>query len=98
MSTGFLHLVSEEKRIKLSKRVSFIGDYYFNCAKFYQNNKNVFNPLSLGFEIETGGHVFSLLFTNASGLIENNFIPYTTDTWTKGQVKFSFCISRTFAL
>ena len=85
-------------RIKLSKRVSFVGDYYYNFARYYRNNGKVFNPLSLGFEIETGGHVFSLLFTNATGLIENNFIPYTTDTWTKGQVKFGFCISRTFAL
>ncbi len=85
-------------RIKLSKRVSFIGDYFYNFAPFYQNNPSRYNPLSLGFEIETGGHVFSLFVTNASGLIENNFIPYTTDTWTKGQVKFGFCISRTFAL
>ena len=85
-------------RLKMSKRVSFIGDYFYNFAKFYQNNDNVFNPLSLGFEIETGGHVFSLFVTNAGGLIENNFIPYTLDTWTKGQVKFGFCISRTFAL
>lgn len=85
-------------RIKLTKRLSFIGDYFYNISPFYQNNNNAFNPLALGFEMETGGHVFSLFFTNASGLIENNFIPYTTDTWTKGQVKFGFCISRTFAL
>ncbi|WP_317899061.1 DUF5777 family beta-barrel protein [Aurantibacillus circumpalustris] len=85
-------------RIKLTKRLSFIGDYFYNAAAFYQGNSKVFNPLSLGFEIETGGHVFSLFYTNASGLTENNFIPYTTDTWSKGQVKFGFCISRTFAL
>ena len=85
-------------RIKLNKRLSFIGDYFYNAASFYKNNDKVFNPLSLGFEIETGGHVFSLFFTNASGLIENNFIPYTTDSWNKGQVKFGFSISRTFAL
>ncbi|MBA2613293.1 MAG: hypothetical protein H0U95_15095 [Bacteroidetes bacterium] len=85
-------------RIKLTKRLSFVGDYFYNVSPFFQHNSNVFNPLALGFEIETGGHVFSLIFTNAGGLIENNFIPYTTDTWTKGQVKFGFCISRTFAL
>ncbi len=85
-------------RIKLTRRLSFIGDYFYNFSKFYQNNPTAFNPLSLGFEIETGGHVFSLFVTNAGGLIENNFIPYTNDTWTKGQVKFGFCISRTFAL
>jgi len=85
-------------RIKLSKRVSFIGDYFYNVSDYYKNNDVAFNPLSLGFEIETGGHVFSLFFTNASGLIENNFIPYTTETWSRGQVKFGFTISRTFAL
>ncbi len=85
-------------RIKLTKRLSFIGDYFYNVSSFYQNNDNAFNPLSLGFEIETGGHVFSLFYTNASGLVENNYIPYTKDTWTKGQVKFGFCISRTFSL
>jgi hypothetical protein len=85
-------------RIKLTKRCSFIGDFYYNATPFYENNPNYRNPLSLGFEIETGGHVFSLFFTNASGLIDNNFIPYTTDSWEKGQVKFGFSISRVFAL
>lgn len=85
-------------RIKLTKRLSFIGDYFYNVSPFYQNNDKAFNPLALGIEIETGGHVFSLFYTNASGLTENNFIPYTTDSWGKGQVKFGFCISRTFAL
>lgn len=85
-------------RIKLTKRLSLIGDYFYNVSPFYKNNDKAFNPLSLGIEIETGGHVFSLFYTNASGLTENNFIPYTTDSWAKGQVKFGFCISRTFAL
>jgi hypothetical protein len=85
-------------RIKLTRRLSFIGDFYYNTSPFYNNNPNFKNPLSLGFEIETGGHVFSLFFTNASGLIDNNFIPYTRDSWANGQVKFGFSISRVFAL
>lgn len=85
-------------RLKLTKRFSIIGDYFFNFAPYYHNNPSVTLPLALGFEIETGGHVFSLLFTNASGIIENNYLPYTTDAWSDGQVKFGFCISRTFAL
>jgi hypothetical protein len=85
-------------RIKLTKRLSITGDYFYNTSAFYQKNSNFFNPLSLGIEIETGGHVFSLFYTNASGLVENNYIPYTTDSWAKGQVKFGFCISRTFSL
>jgi hypothetical protein len=85
-------------RIKLTRRLCFIGDFYYNTSPFYRNNPNFKNPLSLGFEIETGGHVFSLFFTNASGLIDNNFIPYTKDSWSNGQVKFGFSISRVFAL
>jgi len=85
-------------RVKLSKRFSIIGDYFYNFSPFYHNNSLAKLPLALGFEIETGGHVFSLLFTNAAGIIENNYIPYTSDSWTDGQVKFGFCISRTFAL
>jgi hypothetical protein len=85
-------------RLKLTKRMSFIGDYFYNFSDFFTGNTAAFNPLALGFEIETGGHVFSLFFTNATGLVENNFIPYTVDTWTKGQIKFGFTISRTFAL
>jgi hypothetical protein len=85
-------------RIKMTKRVCLIGDYFYNFAPFFQNNDKATMPLSFGVELETGGHVFSLFFTNASGLIENNFIPYTNDQWTKGQVKFGFNISRTFAL
>lgn len=85
-------------RIKLNKRTSIVADYFFNFAKYYKNNPSVFSPFSVGIEMETGGHVFTFLFTNTGGLIENNFIPYTTDTWTKGQVKFGFCIARTFSL
>lgn len=85
-------------RIKLTKRCCFIGDYFYNLSPYYTNNSEATNPLSLGFELETGGHVFSLFFTNASGLIDNNFIPYTRDSWTNGQVKFGFSISRVFAL
>lgn len=85
-------------RIKMTKRVCLIGDYFYNAIPFFQNNDQATNPLSFGVELETGGHVFSLFFTNAGGLIENNFIPYTYDKWTKGQIKFGFNISRTFAL
>jgi hypothetical protein len=85
-------------RFKLTKRCSFIGDYFLNTGSFYQNNPSVKNPLALGFEIETGGHVFSLFFTNATHLLDNNFIPYTRDSWANGQVKFGFSISRVFAL
>lgn len=85
-------------RVKITQRLSLIGDYFYNFAPYFKSNPDIHMPLSLGVELETGGHVFSLFYTNASALVENNFLPYTTDSWAKGQVKFGFCISRTFAL
>jgi len=85
-------------RIKVTKRVSVIGDYFYLAGKFYQNNPSAKHPLALGMELETGGHVFAFFFTNASGLIENNFLVGNSDSWNNGQVKFGFRVSRTFNL
>lgn len=87
-------------RLKLTKRVSIIADYYHIFSKYRMNNSinPFYAPLALGVEIETGGHVFHLNFTNAAGIIENNYIPNTTDNWLKGGYKFGFNISRVFNL
>ncbi|WP_240409996.1 DUF5777 family beta-barrel protein [Flavisolibacter nicotianae] len=83
-------------RIKLSKRVSLNVDYY---AVFNQNSaRNVHNPLSIGFDIETGGHVFQLHFTNAIGMNERVFLTETTNDWGRGDIQFGFNISRAFQL
>jgi hypothetical protein len=85
-------------RLKLTKHTSLIGDYFYNVSDYRSSSDDYFNPLGLGVEIQTGGHVFSLMFSNASALIENEYIPYTTDSWSEGGYKFSFNISRVFAL
>lgn len=87
-------------RFRFTKSSSVLIDYFYNFdeARKPDNVFGYFNPLGAGFEIETGGHVFTIMFTNASGIIENDFIPYTTDSWTKGGFKFSFNISRNFRL
>jgi Membrane bound beta barrel domain (DUF5777) len=85
-------------RLKITKRFAIIADYFYTFSDYRQNNtaNPFYNPLAIGVEIETGGHVFHLNFTNASGIIENNFIPNTTDSWLKGGFKFGFNISRVF--
>ena len=87
-------------RFKLTKRLGIIADYYYTLSDYRTNNtaSPYYNPLAIGIEIETGGHVFHLNFTNASGIIENNYIPNTTDSWLKGGFKFGFNISRVFNL
>lgn len=83
-------------RIKLSKRVSLNVDYY------YVINQNealkVHNPLSVGFDIETGGHVFQLHFTNAVGMNERVFLTETVNDWARGDIQFGFNISRAFQI
>jgi len=57
------------------------------------------NPLGIGFEWETGGgHVFQINLTNSSGLIETDYIPYTTSSWGDGEYRLGFTISRLFKL
>lgn len=57
-----------------------------------------FDPLGVGFEIVTPGHVFHLNFTNATDILENRFIPRTTSSWGKGEFRWGFTISRSFVL
>lgn len=85
-------------RLKLSKRLTFFADYFYNFHPYFQNNPTVFMPFSTGFEIETGGHIFTIFFANNSAIIENNFLVSTTDAWSKAEIKLSFCISRNFSL
>lgn len=90
-------------RAKLTKRMALIADYFYTFdienrkAYFEKNGLPFYNPLSAGLEIETGGHVFQLTFMNNTALLENQFIPYTTTSWRKGQFRWGFSISRPFS-
>jgi hypothetical protein len=57
-----------------------------------------YDPLGIGFEFITSGHVFSLNFTNAVEIMENRFVRFTTKSWTKGQYRWCFTIARKFSL
>ena len=87
-------------RYKFTKRFGIVADYYFVNSDFRQNKTNdtFYNPLGLGIEIETGGHVFSINFANSEGIVENNFILETRSSWLKGGFRFGFNISRMFTL
>jgi hypothetical protein len=85
-------------RMKITKRISFNAEYYYLLNSKSYMSQDVFNPLSLGFDIETGGHVFQLIFTNSLAMIEKGFIGETTGSWLKGDIHFGFNISRVFTL
>ncbi|HET9058163.1 MAG TPA: DUF5777 family beta-barrel protein [Chitinophagaceae bacterium] len=83
-------------RIKLSKRTSFNVDYYYVVNQ--NPTLNLQNPLSIGFDIETGGHVFQFHVTNALGMNERAFLTETANKWSKGDIQIGFNISRAFQI
>ena len=84
-------------RVKLTKRLSITGEYYY--ADFNRSaSSNYHNSLAVGFDIETGGHVFQLHFTNSRGMIERQFIAQTTKQWSDGGIFYGFNIARSFSL
>lgn len=83
-------------RLKLNKRVSLNAEYYYQFNK--AENSLMQNAIAVGFDIETGGHVFQLHFTNSRAMIEKGFITETTGDFFDGDIHFGFNISRTFQL
>jgi hypothetical protein len=83
-------------RQKLTKRISINAEYYYQLPG--TKLKGSSNSLSVGFDIETGGHVFQLHFTNSQGMNETTFISNTKGKWDKGDILFGFNISRVFTI
>lgn len=83
-------------RVKLSNRMAFILDTYPQVYGVQQNINQI--PVSLGVDIETGGHVFQLHITNAKGMNEKAFITETFNKIGKGQIQFGFNLSRVFTV
>ncbi len=81
-------------RIKVSKRMSINADYGWHLNRAANSPFN--NSLSIGVDIETGGHVFQLHFTNAQPMFENGFLANGTGDWTEGVFFFGFNLSRVF--
>ncbi|WPP49334.1 DUF5777 family beta-barrel protein [Catalinimonas niigatensis] len=84
-------------RYKLTKRVALNLEYYYRLNADAEENF-YYNPLAIGFDIETGGHVFQLHFTNARSMIEEGFITESTGNFFSGDIHFGFNISRVFQL
>lgn len=81
-------------RYKITKKVSINSEYFYS---FDELSEAYHNMLSFGFDIETGGHVFSLHMSNSRGMNEPTFLTETTGDWLDGDIYFGFNISRVFA-
>ncbi|HAP70434.1 MAG TPA: hypothetical protein DCR04_12050 [Flavobacteriales bacterium] len=96
-------------RFKVAKRVAIIADYFFVFTpsffklvhegeyKYDMLGPNKFHmPISIGVEVETGGHVFHIDISNAKGIVSNNFLTESPDSWQYAEIKLGFNISRVF--
>lgn len=86
-------------RYKLTARTSINAEYFYVISP--GNNvvaTPMLNPLSVGVDIETGGHVFQIQLTNSLGMIDKSYVTQTTGQWKHGDIHLGFNISRVFAL
>lgn len=81
-------------RWKLSNRVSLTAEYFYRFNKL----DGYHNGLSIGMDVETGGHVFQLMLTNSTAMTERSFIGQNMDGWQDGGIHFGFNISRVFTI
>jgi Membrane bound beta barrel domain (DUF5777) len=82
-------------RYKISKRTALTLDYHH---PFGSLDDSYTDPLSLGVDIETGGHVFQLHFSNATGMNERAYVTQTTGDFLKGDIRIGFNLSRIFKI
>ena len=94
IETNDVYAIAAAGRIKLNRRLSINAEYIYvmpdQIAPDYRNS------LSIGFDIETGGHVFQLHFTNSTSMIEKGYITETVGKWLDGDIHFGFNVSRVF--
>ena len=103
--TNDLAHVSAASRIQVSKSIGIILDAVlpFGALRNKATNdqdERIYHPsLGIGLEWETGGgHVFQMNFTNSTGIMETDYIPYTTSNWADGEFRLGFTISRLFQI
>ncbi len=81
-------------RMKITQRISLNAEYYYRYD--VPEDDEYFNALAIGFDLETGGHVFQLHLTNSRAMIEKGFIAETTGNFFAGDIHFGFNVSRVF--
>ncbi len=85
-------------RYKVTRSLAITGEYAYRLNKYSKNFNHYYNTAGIGFDLETGGHVFQIHFTNSVGINEAQLIPYTQTRWLNGGFRLGFNISRVFTL
>ena len=91
-------------RVPLSKKIILLADYFhpFRSSEtkdaYELQGIKFYDPIGVGFEIVTEGHVFHLNFTNAYEILENRFIRRTDRNWGDWEFRWAFNLSRNFVV
>ena len=84
-------------KLQLTKMLGIIGEYHYVFTEEQVKTEfNLFNPIALGLEFNTGGHIFQVNITNSRGFGEAQYIPSTYSDINEGQIRLGFTISRIF--
>ncbi len=83
-------------RYKITRSLALTGEYFHRLNQ--TQNTPYYNSLGFGLEIETGGHVFQMVFSNSLGMIDRAVVAETDGNFGNGDVHFGFNISRAFQL
>jgi hypothetical protein len=89
-----LFILGAGGRIKLTQRTTFNFEYFYGLNK----PETAKNTLSLGIDMETGGHVFQFRISNAQPMFEPGYLTETTGDFFKGDIYLGFTISRVFTI
>lgn len=89
-------VVGAVTRFKFTKRQAITLEYGYRIRRYSQDN--YYDSFGIGYDLETGGHVFQIFLTNSFGLTENQFLMYTNTSWSNWGVRLGFNISRVFSL
>lgn len=81
-------------RYKVSNRTTVNAEYHYRTKAPIESELR--NSLSLGIDVETGGHVFQLHITNSRGMFERAFLTETVGRWQDGDLYFGFNLNRVF--
>jgi hypothetical protein len=92
-----MFFITAAARMKITRRMAITAEYGYSLND-YSKRKDYINPLGIGIDIETGGHVFQVHLTNAFGITENQFLPYNTSSWKDSDMRVGFNISRVFTI
>lgn len=88
--------ISAAASFKVTHLMSIVVDYAHPFISTGNGGNGLSDPLGLGIQLVTGGHVFTINVTNARATTESNYLSNTTSDYTRGQYRLGFTICRTF--